>query len=134
MMMKAKKGFTLVEVVVVFTLMGLGIFLLFGTSITNAPKAGARSTAIALCRGLDAAKQSYRMRVPTADAQWAALASDDTKYARLRDPNGDGILNDSFLPMAPASRADYLPSGYSVQLGALYEKCVLSDASGVVSY
>lgn len=127
-----RKGYSLVEVLLVMLLVGLVAGLAFGI-YTNAPKVSERSTAVALCRAIDGAKQAFRNADPLADQKWAAL-DDGGRYARLRDPSGTGDMSVSYLPMSPASKDAYLPQGYSFKIGNLWEKCYVTGPDGHVSY
>jgi len=127
------RGFSFLELLVAMVVLAV-LAGLFTGLVSNAPDKSKASTAISLCRALDAAKQSYRLRVPTADADWAGLSDPVERYARLRDPNNDGELDDSFLPMSPAEPSLYLPAGYSFVLGNLWEKCGLTGPKGPINY
>ncbi|OAM91536.1 prepilin-type N-terminal cleavage/methylation domain-containing protein [Termitidicoccus mucosus] len=128
-------GMTMMEILVTLALLAIlagAATVMHQAPMGNAVAAVSAKSAAARCQALDTAKQVFRSRVADADAVWAALGSNDAKYAALRAP--DGSTQFSYLPMAPASLADYIGPGFYVNLTTLYDKCVLTRNGVIVPY
>lgn len=125
--MKKNRGFSIGELVVALVLMG--ILATFAVStLSNLPANARLKAAAANAESVNAAKTAYRNRVANADVVWGTL-DNGQRFGTLRDPNGDGDLSDTFLPMAPATLGEFMPEHYSLEVGSLFTRAVLSRTS-----
>jgi prepilin-type N-terminal cleavage/methylation domain-containing protein len=100
-------GFSLVEVLAAIALIGIITFLAL-PNIVRIKQDSEESLAIARAEAVNLAMASYiQARGQTsAAAGWATATDANSRYALLAP----------YLAFAPASFADYMPSGYSITL------------------
>lgn len=120
---RSAAAFTLLEVLVVIMVIGLLATMVVG-GFRNVVPAGREAAAVNKARIMNAARVTYALTCPGADAQWAAAGADAERATLL--------VNAGTLGGAPA---DWLGAvgGYSLSLsGALRSKTVLRDRNGGV--
>lgn len=98
-------GFSLVEVLAAVALIGIITFLAL-PNIVRIKQDSEESLAIARAEVINLAMASYLQAhgQTSAAAGWAAATDADSRYALLAP----------YLAFAPASFADYMPSGYGI--------------------
>ncbi|MFA5264342.1 MAG: prepilin-type N-terminal cleavage/methylation domain-containing protein [Opitutaceae bacterium] len=118
-------GFTLAEIIVVVVVMGLLAGLLAG-GVGNLLPVGRQEAAIGKARILNAARCSYSLLMPGAEAQWTSAASDADRVALLMEAR---VLD--------GSSAEFLasPGGYVLSVsGGLREATILTKDGAQVNY
>jgi prepilin-type N-terminal cleavage/methylation domain-containing protein len=100
-------GFSLVEVLAAVALIGIITFLAL-PNIVRIKQDSEESLAIARAEAINLSMASYLQAhgQTSAAAGWTTATDDDLRYALLAP----------YLAFAPASFADYMPSGYSISL------------------
>ena len=119
-------GFSAVEVIVCVVLIGI----LGALAIAYMPDAvsGARDkAAVAAAQGINAAQQSYLLRVSGAQTAWTGAANDAARFLLIRQ----------YIPYASAqTEAQYIPAGYTFVLGASLNTrvSITNGPNGAVTY
>jgi prepilin-type N-terminal cleavage/methylation domain-containing protein len=120
-----RRGFTLAEIIVVVVVMGLLAGLLAG-GVGNLLPVGRQEAAVGKARILNAARCSYSLLLPGAEAQWASVSSDADRVtllveARVLDGSSSGFLSS--------------PGGYALSVaGELRESTILTKDGARVNY
>src|SRR5664279_3526453 len=112
-----RRGFTLAEIIVVVVVMGLLAGLLAG-GVGNLLPVGRQEAAIGKARILNAARCSYSLLLPGAEAQWTSVSGDSDRVALLLEAR---VLD--------GTSASYLssPGGYTLSVaGELREATILT--------
>jgi len=122
----SKRGFTLIEVMLVFTLLG-GLAALIVPTVNGIMENHDRATAKARAAGVSAAKAIYLRENGTAGVEsWEAAGGDADRFLLLRDVMGSAS--------AGAELSGYLPEGYSLTLGASNDEVELWQGSTRIAY
>ncbi len=123
--MNARRGFTLVEVLLVLLVLGLVASMLTGGFLGLLPL-GRETVAVTKAREVNGARRTYALIVPDAAAQWAAATADTDKVALL--------INARLLNGTAADQLT-LPGDYTLSLaGAMRDKTVLKKGATTLDY
>jgi len=123
--MYSRRGFTLVEVLLVLLVLGLVASMLTG-GFSGLLPLGRETVAVTKAREINGARRTYALVVPDAAAQWAAATADADKVALLINAK---LLN--------GTAADHLalPGDYTLSLtGAMRDKTVLKKNATTLDY
>lgn len=113
-----KRGFSLIEMLVVITIVGVLVFLAF-PNVAAVKLASEDYLAISRAQALNAAKIAYKIR---GVGSWDALTTDDSRYTALRP----------YLAYSPAtfvavSGVGYVPDGYVFGFGGIDDPVTVSN-------
>jgi prepilin-type N-terminal cleavage/methylation domain-containing protein len=124
-MRQSRRGFTLVEVLLVLLVLGLVASMLTG-GFSGLLPLGRETVAVTKAREINGARRTYALIVPDAAAQWAAATADTDKVTLLINAK---LLN--------GTTADHLtlPGDYSLSLaGAMRDKTALKKGGTTLDY
>lgn len=120
-----RRAFTLIELLVVVTLLAIIAAVGFPT-YRRVVDASRREVAIVQARSVNAARVSFALSVPDANAQWQA-AADDTARVNL-------LIAQQLLS---GSASDYVnpPGGYTVRMdGLVRSPCTIMYGGSAIPY
>ena len=124
-MRRSRRGFTLVEVLLVLLVLGLVASMLTG-GFSGLLPLGRETVAVTKAREINGARRTYALIVPDAAAQWAAAAADADKVTLL--------INAKLLNGTAADQLT-LPGEYTLSLaGAMRDKTVLRKGATTLDY
>jgi prepilin-type N-terminal cleavage/methylation domain-containing protein len=124
-MRRSRRGFTLVEVLLVLLVLGLVASMLTG-GFSGLLPLGRETVAVTKAREINGARRTYALIVPDAATQWAAATADADKVTLLINAK---LLN--------GTAADHLtlPGDYTLSLaGAMRDKTVLRKGATALDY
>jgi prepilin-type N-terminal cleavage/methylation domain-containing protein len=124
-MRQSRRGFTLVEVLLVLLVLGLVASMLTG-GFSGLLPLGRETVAVTKAREINGARRTYALIVPDAAAQWAAATADTDKVTLLINAK---LLN--------GTAADHLilSGDYTLSLsGAMRDKTVLRKGATTLDY
>ena len=123
--MNSRRGFTLVEVLLVLLVLGLVASMLTG-GFSGLLPLGRETVAVTKAREINGARRTFALVVPDAAAQWAATTADADKMALL--------INAKLLNGTAADQLT-LPGDYTLSLaGAMRDKTVLRKGATTLDY
>ncbi|HTZ19697.1 MAG TPA: prepilin-type N-terminal cleavage/methylation domain-containing protein [Opitutaceae bacterium] len=124
-MHRSRRGFTLVEVLLVLLVLGLVASMLTG-GFSGLLPLGRETVAVTKAREINGARRTYALIVPDAAAQWAAATADTDKVMLL--------INAKLLNGTAADQLT-LPGDYTLSLaGAMRDKTVLKKGTATLDY
>jgi len=123
--MNSRRGFTLVEVLLVLLVLGLVASMLTG-GFSGLLPLGRETVAVTKAREINGARRTYALIVPDAATQWAAATVDTDKVTLLINAK---LLNGT------ATDQLTLPGNYTLSLaGAMRDKTVLRKGATTLDY
>jgi prepilin-type N-terminal cleavage/methylation domain-containing protein len=124
-MRQSRRGFTLVEVLLVLLVLGLVASMLTG-GFSGLLPLGRETVAVTKAREINGARRTYALIVPDAATQWAAASADTDKVTLLINAK---LLNGT------ATDQLTLPGDYTLSLaGAMRDKTVLRKGATTLDY
>ena len=124
-MRQSRRGFTLVEVLLVLLVLGLVASMLTG-GFSGLLPLGRETVAVTKAREINGARRTYALIVPDAATQWAAATADADKVTLL--------INAKLLTGTAAGQLT-LPGDYTLSLaGAMRDKTVLRKGATTLDY
>jgi len=124
-MRRSRRGFTLVEVLLVLLVLGLVASMLTG-GFSGLLPLGRETVAVTKAREINGARRTYALIVPDAATQWAAASADTDKVTLL--------INARFLNGTAAEQL-VLPGDYTLSLaGAMRDKTMLKKGATMLDY
>ncbi|MEM9479658.1 MAG: type II secretion system protein [Verrucomicrobiota bacterium] len=122
------RGFSLVEVLAAVSIIGVIAFI-FIPNIVKVKADSEENVAISRAEAINMAIASYVQASGrlAANTNWSSQPNDSSRY----------ILAAPFLAYAPSVLADYMPTGYSIDLPddiATLSKVTLTGPEGTISY
>lgn len=113
-----RRGFSMIELLVVITALGILVFLAFPNVVT-VKTAAEDSLAISRAQALNTAKIAYKIR---GSGDWGSLATDADRYAALRP----------FLAYSPdtftaSDGTGFVPAGYAFGFGGIDDRVSVSN-------
>jgi prepilin-type N-terminal cleavage/methylation domain-containing protein len=124
-MRQSRRGFTLVEVLLVLLVLGLVASMLTG-GFSGLLPLGRETVAVTKAREINGARRTYALIVPDAATQWAAASADTDKVTLLINAR---LLNGT------ATDQLTLLGDYTLSLaGAMRDKTVLRKGATTLDY
>jgi len=124
-MRRSRRGFTLVEVLLVLLVLGLVASMLTG-GFSGLLPLGRETVAVTKAREINGARRTYALIVPDAATQWAAASADTDKVTLLINAR---LLNGT------ATDQLTLLGDYTLSLaGAMRDKTVLRKGATTLDY
>ena len=124
-MRQSRRGFTLVEVLLVLLVLGLVASMLTG-GFSGLLPLGLETVAVTKAREINGARRTYALIVPDAATQWAAASADTDKVTLLINAR---LLNGT------ATDQLTLLGDYTLSLaGAMRDKTVLRKGATTLDY
>jgi len=124
-MRRSRRGFTLVEVLLVLLVLGLVASMLTG-GFSGLLPLGRETVAVTKAREINGARRTYALIVPDAATQWAAAMADADKVTLL--------INAKLLNGIAADHLT-LPGDYTLSLaGAMRDKTILKKGATTLDY
>jgi len=124
-MRQSRRGFTLVEVLLVLLVLGLVASMLTG-GFSGLLPLGRETVAVTKAREINGARRTFALVVPDAATQWAAAMADTDKVALL--------INAKLLNGTAADQLA-LSGDYTLSLaGAMRDKTVLKKGATTLDY
>jgi prepilin-type N-terminal cleavage/methylation domain-containing protein len=124
-MRQSRRGFTLVEVLLVLLVLGLVASMLTG-GFSGLLPLGRETVAVTKAREINGARRTFALIVPDAATQWAAATADTDKVTLL--------INAKLLNGTAADQLT-LPGDYTLSLaGAMRDKTVLRKGATTLDY
>ena len=124
-MRQSRRGFTLVEVLLVLLVLGLVASMLTG-GFSGLLPLGRETVAVTKAREINGARRTYALIVPDAATQWVAASADTDKVTLLINVK---LLNGT------ATDHLILPGDYTLSLaGAMRDKTVLRKGATTLDY